>query len=302
MANTASIGKDTNTSGNSLITSGGIWQAVTDGNLMIRSILYYMEGRFSYGDVDSNGVIDAYDASLVLMNAVGMITPVEPFPEVIGDVDGNGNVEAYDAALILQFVVGLIDIFPVETRADEIPSAMLDYYLDGSDLVITATGELYAAELEFPFTIRNESVNPAFMNMIHGNKVAMASAKPVSGEIMRLSISKEEIEGAVIITSANSIRGEIRCREPLLKAEIKSVYPNPFNPETTINYTVPLRGAIEIAIYNCRGQRVETLLKGEVEAGSYQMKWNAIGRASGIYFVRMNSLGNIIQEKIILLK
>ncbi|MCF7921047.1 MAG: T9SS type A sorting domain-containing protein [Candidatus Cloacimonetes bacterium] len=302
MANTGAIGKDTDTSGNSLITSGGVWQSVTDGNIMLRSILFYQEGLYTYGDVDSNGVIDAYDASLVLMNAVGMVTPVEPFPEIVADVDGNGNVEAYDAALILQFVVGLINVFPVELREYDIPTAELGYRLEGRELVITARGELYSAELEFPFAIRNETINEAFISRINRNKVAMASAIPVNGEIMRLAVDPAEINGTVIFTLANNIRGELRIGESVRRAEIKSAYPNPFNPETTIFYSVPQSGAVDIEIYNAKGQKVETLLSEEMPAGDYQMTWKANGMASGIYFVRMNCAGDKVQYKLMLLK
>jgi len=60
------MGKDTGSvEGQSYITANGNWEAVADGNLMIRSYLYYPAGLGTYGDVDSNGVIDAYDASLV---------------------------------------------------------------------------------------------------------------------------------------------------------------------------------------------------------------------------------------------
>jgi len=77
--------------------------------------------NITYGDVDSNGFVESYDASITIQYFVGMdpIPGIDPLPwEVIriisADVDGNGNVESYDASLILQYFVGLIDVFPVE--------------------------------------------------------------------------------------------------------------------------------------------------------------------------------------------
>jgi hypothetical protein len=74
-----------------------------------------------YGDVDGNGFVEAYDASISLQYFVGMdpIPEIDPLPwELIriiaADVDGNGSVESYDASLILQFFVGIIDVFPAE--------------------------------------------------------------------------------------------------------------------------------------------------------------------------------------------
>ena len=75
----------------------------------------------TYGDVDGNGDVESYDASISLQYSVGMdpIPQIDPLPwELLrilaADVDGNGSVESYDASLILQYFVGLIDVFPVE--------------------------------------------------------------------------------------------------------------------------------------------------------------------------------------------
>ena len=73
-----------------------------------------------YGDVDNNGEIGAYDASLVQRYFVEMNPgPAAPLPWAYwrmlrADVDANGIIEAYDASLILQYYVGIIDHFPVE--------------------------------------------------------------------------------------------------------------------------------------------------------------------------------------------
>lgn len=65
------------------------------------------------GDIDESGVIDCFDASLVLHYVSGIQHPDYPYPWADwlidrADVDGNGTVEAYDSSLILQYIVGLI--------------------------------------------------------------------------------------------------------------------------------------------------------------------------------------------------
>lgn len=77
--------------------------------------------RLLYGDIDLNGVVESFDASLVLQYFVQMEPQGVPLPWAgwlleKADVDGNGAVEAYDASLILMYAVDLIDIFPVEER------------------------------------------------------------------------------------------------------------------------------------------------------------------------------------------
>jgi Secretion system C-terminal sorting domain/Immune inhibitor A-like, MAM domain/Dockerin type I domain len=305
MANSSALGKDTDSVvGNSYMTANGNWQAVTDGNLMIRSFLYYPAGLGTYGDVDGNGVIDAYDASLVLMFAVGMPTPVDPFPEELGDVDGNGFVEAYDAALILQYVVGIIDEFPIETRINEVPSAELGYLFEGEDLVIYAIGDLYSASLEFPFDLNEENleIRDELLSAVWGSRIAMATAVPVNGEILRISGYDSDSESLTIFTTANSKRGRLMTSAPEAVSGIKSIYPNPFNPETTVSYNLGIDSQVTIELYNCKGQKVETLLEANQAAGEHKAVWSAEGRASGIYFVRLNVNGKSEQRKVLLIK
>ncbi|MCF7912224.1 MAG: T9SS type A sorting domain-containing protein [Candidatus Cloacimonetes bacterium] len=305
MANSSALGKDTDSvEGNSYMTANGNWQAVTDGNLMIRSYLYYPAGLGTYGDVDSNGVIDAYDASLVLMFAVSMPTPVDPFPEDLGDVDGNGYVEAYDAALILQYVVGIINEFPVENRISDIPFAELGYYFAGNDLVITAIGELYSASFEFPFKLETEKleISNEFLTAVWKDKVAIASAIPVTGDILRIYVGEKREENLLIYTTANSVKGELMTGAPEAVSGIRSIYPNPFNPETTVSYTLGTDSQVTIDVYNCKGQKVETLLNARQSAGDQAVVWSAAGKASGIYFIRLNVNGKSEQQKVLMIK
>ena len=68
-------------------------------------------------------------------------------------------------------------------------------------------------------------------------------------------------------------------------------YPNPFNPETVIRYTVPDASAsytVTLKIFNVLGQEIATLVNGQKSAGYYEVKWNALQQSSGIYFYRLS--------------
>lgn len=66
-------------------------------------------------------------------------------------------------------------------------------------------------------------------------------------------------------------------------------YPNPFNPSTTIKYSLPRQSRIKIALYNILGNLVETLFDGEQTAGIHQLILNAKDLSSGVYFVSMEA-------------
>jgi len=69
-------------------------------------------------------------------------------------------------------------------------------------------------------------------------------------------------------------------------------FPNPFNPSTTINYSLPERSHVQIEIFNLMGQSIRTLVNKEQRTGKHQVVWdgnNQSGQeaASGIYFYRI---------------
>jgi hypothetical protein len=66
-------------------------------------------------------------------------------------------------------------------------------------------------------------------------------------------------------------------------------FPNPFNPTTTIKYDVPKNTFVKIKVYDVTGKQVADLVNKEVEAGSYEVNWNGIENASGIYFYRIET-------------
>lgn len=84
-------------------------------------------------------------------------------------------------------------------------------------------------------------------------------------------------------------------------------YPNPFNPHTTIAYSVPESGLTSVKIYNLKGQMVNTLVNKEMESGNHSIAWNGLdhsGKAvsSGIYFLKVENNGKAIRRKILLSK
>ncbi|MDD3103564.1 MAG: FlgD immunoglobulin-like domain containing protein, partial [Candidatus Cloacimonetes bacterium] len=86
-----------------------------------------------------------------------------------------------------------------------------------------------------------------------------------------------------------------------------SNYPNPFNPSTTISYSVPMSGIVSLSIYNAKGQLVNTLVSEYKNKGNYQIVWHGKDKsgstvASGLYFTRLASGGKSLTNKMLLMK
>jgi hypothetical protein len=79
-------------------------------------------------------------------------------------------------------------------------------------------------------------------------------------------------------------------------------YPNPFNPATTIAFSLPLASYVTLKVFNMLGQEVATILSEQLATGRYEIKWDATGIGSGVYFYRLQSGKFTDTKKLILLK
>jgi len=94
---------------------------------------------------------------------------------------------------------------------------------------------------------------------------------------------------------------------PVLATELQGNYPNPFNPETTIRYSVKETSPVTIEVYNLKGQLVRTLVNEVKTAGNYSVVWNGRDNhnqpvSSGVYFYKMNAGKYSSTKKMIMMK
>lgn len=85
------------------------------------------------------------------------------------------------------------------------------------------------------------------------------------------------------------------------------VSPNPFNPSTTISFSLPAAGAIDLSVYDVSGRLVTTLASGLRAAGPHRETWdgrdaNGLEVGSGVYFVRLSVAGDVATRKMVLMK
>ncbi len=86
------------------------------------------------------------------------------------------------------------------------------------------------------------------------------------------------------------------------KFYLSDSYPNPFNPITHINYSVPHTSYITLKVYNLLGQEVRTLFAGLRHPGSYTATFDAGGLTSGVYIYQMNAENFNERKRLLLLK
>jgi len=88
---------------------------------------------------------------------------------------------------------------------------------------------------------------------------------------------------------------------------ITRIYPNPFNPRSTIEFTLGQAGPVRVDIFNLKGQKVKSLANGNYPIGINSLSWDGTddagrGVASGIYYVRMNAENRNYSRRVVLVK
>lgn len=73
-------------------------------------------------------------------------------------------------------------------------------------------------------------------------------------------------------------------------------FPNPFNPSTTISFSLPSRSFVSLKVFDIMGRELATIFSEELLAGNYSRKWNAANMSSGIYFYRLSAVPSTRQD------
>ena len=83
---------------------------------------------------------------------------------------------------------------------------------------------------------------------------------------------------------------------------IMSIYPNPFNPTTTISFSIPEFGLVTITAYDLTGRKLATIINTNLNPGNYSIDWNASYYPSGVYLMNMESSNFKQVQKVVLVK
>jgi len=121
-------------------------------------------------------------------------------------------------------------------------------------------------------------------------------AGPASGELAVVDLM-EDVSQAVAMNGHISVDADI----PSLYV-LKQNAPNPFNPDTEIQFALPEAAKVNVTVYNTVGQVVEVLVNSKMEAGYHAVRWSGENVASGIYFYRMEAGNFVCTRAMILMK
>jgi hypothetical protein len=200
--------------------------------------------------------------------------------------------------------VGSVDVFLVKLEDPSIVPVLIRSFdavprPDGIEL----TWHIFADEAVDRFTIYRG----------HGNAIAAIASGDARATRSHLDATARPGESyhyelVIRTTDGDEFRSpRVAAAMPSHVAGLGRIFPNPFNPRTTIEYTVASRSAIAIEIFDATGTRVRVLNQGVREPGTYRSEWDGrdmYGQAasSGLYFCRLAGMAGAGKGKMLLLK
>jgi hypothetical protein len=262
--------------------------------------------------------VKGFSTGTILKNACPPLNPklTDSDPQLrtltIELLDGDGNWvklgETPSRQLLRDEIVLLED-------SDLNRSQTITLRLSWNDRYQTDAVTLYEASDEIP-VIQNWAPATVTLSTAEGKRASFPSitdAGPVvlrKDDMLELSFATNVFtfeSGSVrdyVIVAVGRYEPDYSVHTNLLPATPTLVgnYPNPFNPSTTIYYTLPTPGHVRLDIINIVGQIVATIVDRNEAAGSNQVVWNADNRPSGVYFYRMTVNGVVDTKKMLLLK
>ena len=99
----------------------------------------------------------------------------------------------------------------------------------------------------------------------------------------------------------------VKTVEVPVEFDLNQNFPNPFNPTTTISFSIPMSSNVELKVYNILGRHVRTLVSGNYDAGNYSVVWDATDLngnpvSNGVYFYTIRAADYSVTKKMLFMK
>ncbi|MBT5078737.1 MAG: T9SS type A sorting domain-containing protein [Candidatus Marinimicrobia bacterium] len=252
-----------------------------NSNLWGTIIVEAAEPQFTPGDVNDDGVINILD----IVGIINYIMGIADLPvQEAGDLNADDAINILDIVQIVNIILG--------SRVDR----------------IDATATISKYKLHTTGSIGGIQFRGNLISSVEGNDIVVSeNGTTLIYNVNDGVLSTDDFEFKdqpvnLIVASSSGENVAITNEFTLM-----DIYPNPFNPKTSINYELSVDSFVSLNIYNMNGQLVNQLVNTNVSAGLNSVIWNGSDNsggevASGVYLVNLNSNGNSISQTISLLR
>jgi len=252
-----------------------------------------------FGDVNQSGSLDVGDLVLFVAFVLGNAEPTED-QFFAGDVNYSGQIDIIDIVMVIHEILG-----DGLQRTGVLESAEIRQS-DNSVSLLTA-GAIAGLQIEVNDNWTLDEINLSDGWDLHVGSSTILIFSPFGATLTNdaelFTYSGELIIGEITVTDylGNNMTAKLSHILPT-EYRLHHIYPNPFNPTTTITYDIPIVCEVIVSIYDINGRLVTTLIDQLQSAGVHSIVWDASKLSSGSYFVRMlaNEFSDV--QKVVLLK
>jgi hypothetical protein len=136
---------------------------------------------------------------------------------------------------------------------------------------------------------------------------AVNSGLPLNTLVYSFAVSGTKLfvgtgDGVFLRPLSEIVSVKLSSNEPPTVFRLEQNYPNPFNPTTTIRYALPGRVHVTLTVFNALGQEVATLVNDSQDAGYHDVRFDASGLASGVYFYQLRAGDYVATKKLLVLR
>ena len=241
------------------------------------------------GDVTLDDVVNILD----VVNLVQAILGSEELNDnqvCNADINADGVINILDVVAIVQAILGGrgIDATEIQIFNNENTVSMESNGYIGAVQMTLSHGSDFEIELTDDAFIAKHNTE--------GNKTTLMIVVPEGKELFT-AVGEFEIVETFAANSSDYV--DVVNPEAI---SLGSAYPNPFNPTTSFELNVGNAGHVTMNVYNVMGQVVETLVNNTMDAGSYNITWDATNFSSGMYVVKAETANGLASQKVMLVK
>ena len=243
---------------------------------------------------DPNG-----DGSLDITDIVGTVAFIlgnnewsDECAELNADINDDGSVNIIDVVQMVQLVL--------DGRVTDATSAEVIKTADSVSL--KANGFVGAVQMtlahsdNFSIKLTDDAMVADYKTI--DNSTTLIIVMPESEELFTSQGLFEVVE--FIVANSNSVIDASMVKPNAFG--LSSAYPNPFNPTTSVELSLPNDSYVSVIVYNVMGQAVATIADRYMTASVYDFSWNASDVPSGIYFIHAKAGRDVAIQRVMLIK
>lgn len=130
-------------------------------------------------------------------------------------------------------------------------------------------------------------------------EIVVGQSSDINISIENMVVNESEVLGSILSSNQGGVLPS--------DFSLSDAYPNPFNPETNISFSLATKSKVDLIVYNLVGQKIKTIVSGDFEAGAHYVRWDGTNESnekvsSGIYFYRLETSSFTQTKKMVLLK